>query len=115
MLPDKTTLVATFKTRSKTGAGTQILSGTSTYTGATTIDAGTLLVNGTLDTPTSAVTVNRGGTLGGTGTINRPVIVNDGGTLSIIPEPSALTLVGFGLLGVLVVGRARRRCCRRGR
>lgn len=26
----------------------------------------------------------------------------------IIPEPSALTLVGFGLLGVLMLGRARR-------
>jgi autotransporter-associated beta strand protein len=56
---DKTSLT-------KTGDGTWVLGGASTYTGATIVSAGTLLVNGSLGN--SAVTVN-GGTFGGTGTI----------------------------------------------
>ncbi len=50
----------------KSGTGTWTLSGGNTYTGTTTINAGTLLVDGSLDLA-SAVTVNSGGTLGGTG------------------------------------------------
>jgi autotransporter-associated beta strand protein len=65
----------------KTGDGTLTLTGTHEYTVATTISGGTLLVNGTLDTQTSAVTVNNACTLKGTGTINRPLTVADGGIL----------------------------------
>ena len=43
----------------KTGAGTQTLSSSTTYTGATTISAGTLTVNGSL--ASLAITVNGGG------------------------------------------------------
>lgn len=50
----------------KTGAGTQKLSGTNTYTGLTTIQEGVLIVAGSL---LSDVNVNAGGTLKGSGTI----------------------------------------------
>ena len=51
---------------SKTGTGILTLSGASTYTGATTVAAGTLNVTGSL---VSAVTVNAGAALNGTGTV----------------------------------------------
>jgi len=50
----------------KTGLGTQILNGNSTYTGATNVNNGTLVVNGSL---ASAVNVDLGANLGGTGTL----------------------------------------------
>jgi autotransporter-associated beta strand protein len=60
----------------KSGLGTQILSGNNTYTGNTTVSAGTLLVNGSLSSSTTdLVDINANGTLGGNGTINRPVNV----------------------------------------
>ncbi len=51
----------------KEGAGNLILSNTHTYTGTTTVNAGRLAVNGSI--ASSAVTVNAGGNLGGSGTI----------------------------------------------
>jgi autotransporter-associated beta strand protein len=74
----------------KAGAARLTFAGVSTYTGATTVSAGTLLVNGTLDARTSAVTVASGATLGGTGTIARPVTINAGGRLA--PGDGAGTL-----------------------
>jgi autotransporter-associated beta strand protein len=62
-------------TLTKTGLGTQELSGTNTYTGATLVSAGTLLVNGSIST--SITTVQSGATLGGTGTVG-VVTVNSG-------------------------------------
>lgn len=62
----------------KSGAGTLLLSGTSSYTGATTVSAGTLLVNGALGN--TAVTVASAATLGGAGTIAGSVAVD--GTLA---------------------------------
>jgi autotransporter-associated beta strand protein len=60
----------------KTGTGTLILSGTSSYTGATTIDQGTLQLDGTI---TSAVTVNSGATFSGNGTVDpATVTINSG-------------------------------------
>jgi fibronectin-binding autotransporter adhesin len=75
------------------GGGTLTVSNAgNTFTGPVTVNAGTrLLVDGTLATdPTNAVTVN--GTLGGTGTINRPVAVNSGGTLAPGDSPGVLTV-----------------------
>lgn len=79
---------------SKTGAGTLELAASVTHThaGATTVSAGTLLVNGTLDAQTSAVTVNGTGILSGAGTINRPVTVQSGGTLSTAASVGTLTV-----------------------
>ena len=79
----------------KTGTGTLTLTGAHTYNGATTVDAGTLAVNGSL---ASAVTVNNGGTLGGTGTVG-PVTVHGGGTLSPGNSIGALTVNGNLILG----------------
>src|SRR5271166_5349455 len=65
---------------SKTGTGTLILSGTSTYSGLTDVKAGLLSVRGTLSN--SAVQVESGATLGGTGTVSQAVTVLSGGILS---------------------------------
>lgn len=55
----------------KTGVGTQILTGASTYTGTTTISLGTLLANNTTGSAfgSGPVNVESGGTLGGNGAI----------------------------------------------
>ncbi len=55
-------------TLTKTGLGTQVLSGANTYTGNTTINAGTLLINGSTSSA-STVNVASGATLGGNGTV----------------------------------------------
>ena len=104
----------------KTGAGTLILShANNTYSGATYVKEGTLLVNGTLATPSStavavnpdysAVTVMNGGTLGGTGTINRVVAFQTGSTLAVnAASANPLTVGGAvtlsGLPSITVVG-----------
>lgn len=58
----------------KTGGGTQILSGANTYTGGTLVSAGTLVLNGSTSA-TGNFAVSSGAVLGGDGTI--------GGTASI--------------------------------
>ncbi len=62
----------------KTGGGTWVLSGASTYTGATTVSAGRLVMGdaSTDAFATSGVTVASGATMGGSGTIS-------GGTLDV--------------------------------
>ena len=77
----------------KTGTGRLVLSGANTYGGATTINAGILAVNGSLDAA-SAVTVNLGGTLGGSGTVAGTVAVNNAGTLAAGNSPGTLTVGG---------------------
>src|SRR5262249_53350724 len=71
----------------KVGTGTFTLTGTSDYTGPTTINAGTLLVNGSQ--PGSAVRLNAGGPLGGSGTVG--AINVTGGTLSPGSSPGILS------------------------
>ena len=60
----------------KTGSGTQILSGPNTYTGNTTNNGGYLLINGSI---AGSVVVNSGGTNGGSGIISGSVTVKSGG------------------------------------
>src|SRR5207237_1337955 len=62
----------------KIGTGTLILSGGNTYTGPTTVNLGKLEVDGSI---ASVVTVNNGGTLGGSGTVGI-VRVNNAGTVA---------------------------------
>ena len=81
----------------KSGAGTLILAGASTYTGGTTV-GGTLIANNTSGsaTGTGSVTVSSGSALGGTGTISGSATISSGGTLSPgnTGAPGTLTIDG---------------------
>jgi fibronectin-binding autotransporter adhesin len=76
----------------KQGTGSLTLSSSNVYIGATTINAGTLNVNGAIFSASSSVTVNRGGTLGGTGTVNAPVSVASGGAVAPGASTGGLTV-----------------------
>lgn len=51
----------------KSNTGTWSLNGANTYTGATTVNGGTLYINNSTAVDSREITVNSGGTLGGTG------------------------------------------------
>ena len=78
----------------KNGLGTLALTGSSTYTGPTSIDQGELQVNGSLASP---VTVNSGGTLGGTGYLSS-VTVSQSGQIAPGDAPGTLTIGGSLIL-----------------
>ena len=95
-------------TLTKTGAGTQILTGPNSYTGATTIAGGTLLVNspGSLrDFSAVAVTA---GTLGGDGMIGGSVTVAAGGSLAPGAAAGTLTIGGNLDLSAMAAGTTGR-------
>jgi autotransporter-associated beta strand protein len=75
----------------KTGSNTLTLSGANTYSGGTTIQQGELKLTGAI--ASSAVTINNGGTLSGTGTTGA-VTVGSGGILT----------AGVSGVGCLTVG-----------
>jgi T5SS/PEP-CTERM-associated repeat protein/autotransporter-associated beta strand protein len=72
------------------GLGTLTLTGASTYTGPTTVSTGKLVVNGSIK---SAVTVNSGATLGGSGKVGS-VTVKQGGKVAPGNSPGQLTIEG---------------------
>ena len=76
---------------SKAGVGTLTLTGIETYSGATAVNAGTLVVNGSI--ANSAVTVNAGATLAGTGTVGATTI-RSGGTFAPGNSPGTITVQG---------------------
>ena len=78
----------------KSGTGTLILSGTSTYSGLTDVQGGQLSVRGALTN--SAVQVESGATLGGAGSISGAVTVLSGGILA--PGNSAVGTLTVGSL-----------------
>jgi len=75
----------------KTGASTWTLTGTNAAALPWAINAGTLIVNGSI--ANSAVTVNAGGTLAGTGTVGATTIMS-GGTLAPGNSPGTMTVQG---------------------
>ena len=79
----------------KSGAGVLDLLGLNTYTGATTVAAGSLFVTGQLGN--TAVTVDPGATLGGSGSIAGAVNVL--GTLSPGTSPGVLSVASLSLGG----------------
>ncbi len=64
----------------KQGAGDWRLTGSNTYSGSTTVTAGALIVNGT-HSGTGNITVRKGATLAGTGSLAAATTVNTGGFL----------------------------------
>ncbi len=78
----------------KSGGGTWLLTGANTYSGPTTVQLGKLLVGnpaGVGSLGASPITVQSGGTLGGSGTIAGPATINAGGTLAPGNSPGVLT------------------------
>ena len=90
---------------SKTGAGSQTLSGTNTYTGTTSVGAGTLLLSGnnTLNGPINVsgglLSLTGNNTLGGS-------IVIGGGTMSLAGTNTVTGPVTVNNLGILQLGNA---------
>ena len=75
------------------GTGTVILAEANSYSGGTTVESGTLLIDGS--TANSAITVDSGGALGGTGTAGA-VTVDSGGTFAP-GDPSTFTVASLTL------------------
>ena len=81
----------------KNGSGTWAFSGTNTYTGATTLNGGKLLMTSSGSVSNSAVLVNLGAALAGSGRLNgsSAVTVTAGGAL----EPGDIGTVGTLFMG----------------
>jgi autotransporter-associated beta strand protein len=75
----------------KNSVGTLTLGGVNTYTGATTVGGGLLVVNGSI--ASSPVSIQTGGTLGGSGTVGA-VTVQSGGTINPGNSPGTLNING---------------------
>ena len=85
-------------TLTKTGAGAVTLTGANTYTGGTTVAVGTLNVTGSL---VSAVTVNSGAALNGTGTVGALNVLAGGSVNPGAPgtaDRATLTVTGAATL-----------------
>ena len=79
----------------KVGLSTLTLMGNNTHQGDTTVSNGTLIVNGSISNSTTRVEF--GGTLGGTGVVQR-IVARAGGRLSPGASPGVLHSVGIALL-----------------
>jgi len=80
----------------KTGLGTLVLSGSSSYTGGTEVAAGSLLVNGTVN---GGLDVASGATLGGSGSVFGTVSILSGGTFSPGNSPGIFSATELVLAG----------------
>jgi autotransporter-associated beta strand protein/T5SS/PEP-CTERM-associated repeat protein len=82
----------------KVGIGSLALSGVHTYAGPTRVSAGTLRLEPN-SSITSAVTVDSGASLAGSGTVEGSVVIGTGATLSPGASPGTLTVSGNVTLG----------------
>ncbi len=114
----------------KTGLGTLTLAGANLATGITTVNGGTLAITGTTSstsvavnntgrllvqntaaTGSAPVTINNGGSLGGSGSISGTVTVNNGGSIALDATGSTLSLASatsptFAAFGSLKINAA---------
>jgi autotransporter-associated beta strand protein len=79
----------------KTGLGTLTLSGSNSYVGATTVSGGKLIVNSLYNM--SKITVQNGGTLGGTGSL-KAVTLDAGAILAVGNSPGTMNFDGTVIL-----------------
>ncbi|WP_035600444.1 alkaline phosphatase family protein [Haloferula sp. BvORR071] len=84
-------------TLSKSGNGSLTLSAANTHTGTLAVNSGSVVVDGSLAASGNAVSVAAGATLGGIGTISRPVNVSGNiapaaGAIGKLSIPAALTM-----------------------
>ncbi|MFT3992390.1 MAG: autotransporter-associated beta strand repeat-containing protein [Luteolibacter sp.] len=92
----------------KSGTGSWLLTGDSTYTGATTVSNGTLLVTGSLGT--TAVSVASGAGIGGTGTLGGDLGIASGGKLTLgvgAASTKGLTVAGTTTLNGAICNLAK--------
>ena len=82
----------------KTGAGTQILMGSNTYSGDTTISAGKLVLNGSV--ASNSVVVASGASLGGSGVMANATL-SGGGSINPGNSPGILTVAATDPTGGL--------------
>jgi autotransporter-associated beta strand protein len=80
----------------KTGPGTMLISGLSTYTGDTVVSAGTLLINGSVG---GNLSVAAGATFGGTGSIAGGMLVDGGASFAVISLNDPLAVTGAVTFG----------------
>jgi autotransporter-associated beta strand protein len=85
----------------KSTAGTVFLTGSNAFTGDTSINAGQLFLNGQLGN--TALTVNAGGFLGGSGSVLGSVAVLAGGTFAPGNSPGLFTAGTMALSGVTLM------------
>ena len=86
----------------KVGANRQILTNVENYAGPTTINGGTLEVDGIL-APGSAVLINAGGTLAGSGIIDGPATVASGGMIGPLGSSTLIFNGGLNLNGSAIL------------
>ena len=95
----------------KTGSGTQTLTGTSNYSGTTTVSNGTLALGTGGALGNTAVTISSGGTFstaagtttGGTVAVNLGGTLTTNGTVGVVALASGGTLRGSGSVGAVTV------------
>jgi fibronectin-binding autotransporter adhesin len=90
-IQNNNTAIGALVSVTKTGVGTWVLAGDSTYTGATTVSDGTLVVDGSLGA--TAVTVN-GGAFGGSGAIGSTLNLASGSSFYVSDLIDPLQVAG---------------------